>query len=790
MRLRYLCGLVLFASAIAGWHLLPRRELQAGQAETKKGIDNTFDKIIVPFVTKHCVACHGPQKKKANVALHVYKDEKSLLKDRKVWVSVLQMLGAGEMPPPERPRPPVEEVEAFEKAIHDVFEVADRGKRDPGKVTMRRLNRLEYRNTIRDLVGVDFDPTEDFPGDDVGYGFDNIGDVLTVSPVLMERYLAAADAIVKRAIVAGDPPKAPNRPTIAIFLQPRMFPFKEKTPFRSLLENKDTLWASYTLAESGDYVARARVYGQQAGDEPVKFAILINDKQEKIFEVKEDTTKAARFHDVKLALPKGRVKVSVQLLNEFKDPGDENKKRGLFVNQIQLEGPADTRPPSHRKLMAHKEGVSKDDAAREILGRFASGAYRRPATKDEVERLVALVQKAEKSGDKWEQGIQLAMEAVLCSPKFLFRVELDDRPDSAVPHPIADFQLASRLSYFLWSTMPDEELFGLAAKGQLQQSLEAQVRRMLKDPRASALTEGFLTQWLQLRLLRNVNPDPKLFPDFDERLRTSMLKETELCFEAIVQGDRSILELIDSNYTFLNERLGRHYGIVDDIGNPWPKKIKGGEYLQRDKFVKVQLQDNQRGGVLTQASVLTVTSNPTRTSPVKRGKWVLEQILGTPPPPPPPNVPELEEGDKAQLTGSLRQRMEQHRKNPSCANCHAKMDAMGFAFENFDAIGKFRSKDGKFDIDPSGTLPSGQSFKGAGELKQILLTKKDLFARCLVQKMLTYAVGRGLEYYDKGAVDRIVSVMGQSDYRFSTLMVEIAKSDPFRMRRGKEGRSE
>jgi Protein of unknown function (DUF1592)/Protein of unknown function (DUF1588)/Protein of unknown function (DUF1587)/Protein of unknown function (DUF1585)/Protein of unknown function (DUF1595)/Ca-dependent carbohydrate-binding module xylan-binding/Planctomycete cytochrome C len=779
-----MCGLALFATALTGWHFLADRDAHAGQAEARKS--DAFEKVIAPFVAKHCIACHEPKKKKGNLVLTTYKDEKALLKDRKVWTSVLQMLGSGEMPPQERPQPSVDELEAFQQAIYGIFDIADKGKRDPGKVTMRRLNRVEYRNTIHDLVGVDFDPTEDFPADDVGYGFDNIGDVLTVSSVLMERYLAAAEAITKRAIVVGDPPKAPERPTIAIFLQPPLVPFKENTRFRPLFDNKDTLFATYDIRQGGDYIARARVYGQQAGDAPVKFALQVNDKQVAAFDVKEDKEAKAKFFEFKLPLKKGKVKVSAHLLNEFKEPNDESKKRGLFVNQLQLVGPLDNRPPSHLKLMAHTEGASKDDAAREILGRFATKAYRRPATKQEVERLLTLVQKTVKAGDRWEQGIQLAMQAILCSPKFLFRVELDDRPDSAGPHPITDYQLASRLSYFLWNTMPDDELFDLAAKNKLHENLVAQVQRMLKDPRSSTLTENFVTQWLQIRLLRNASPDKKLFPEFDDRLRAAMLKETELCFEAILREDRSILELIDSNWTFLNERLGKHYGIVDNVGNAWPKTVKGGDYLPRDKFVKVTLQGDQRGGVLTQASVLTVTSNPTRTSPVKRGKWVLEQILGTPPPPPPANVPELEEGDQAKLTGSLRQRMEQHRKNPSCANCHTRMDAMGFAFENYDAVGKFRSKDGTFAIDPAGTLPSGQSFKGAGELKKILLGKKDLFARSLGEKMLTYALGRGLEYYDRPAMDRIVAAVGQSDYRISTLVVEITKSDPFRMRRGKD----
>jgi hypothetical protein len=337
--------------------------------------------------------------------------------------------------------------------------------------------------------------------------------------------------------------------------------------------------------------------------------------------------------------------------------------------------------------------------------------------------------------------------------------------------------------------MPDDELFELAGKKQLTANLEAQVRRMLKDPKAKALTENFALQWLQLRRLQTYAPDPKVFPSFTDRLRAAMLKETELFFEAIVAEDRSILDLLDADFTFLNERLARHYGIIDTNGTRAGREPSG-QPIRGEQFVRVRLADGERGGLLTQASVLTVTSNPTRTSPVKRGRWVLEQILGTPPPPPPPDVPELEEDEKAVLSGSLRQRLEQHRANPSCANCHARMDPLGFAFENYDAVGAFRARDGEFPIDPSGTLPDGKSFKGPAELKAVLKEKKGLFARCLAEKMLTYALGRGLEYYDKPTIDRITAALAKDDYRFSTLAVEIAKSDPFRLRRGKGGAHE
>lgn len=383
--------------------------------------------------------------------------------------------------------------------------------------------------------------------------------------------------------------------------------------------------------------------------------------------------------------------------------------------------------------------------------------------------------------------MQRAFMAVLVSPKFLFRLELDDRPDSAEPHPLDEFQLASRLSYFLWNTMPDQELFELAKRGELSKDLDAQVRRMLKDPRSRSLVENFAMQWLQLKRLKTYTPDSKLFPSFNEQLRSAMARETELFMEEIVRDDRSVLEMLDADYTYLNETLARHYGIADTMGNWAGQKPErqGGQQIPRREFVRVSLPHKLRGGLLTQASILTVTSNPTRTSPVKRGRWVLEQILGAPPPPPPPNVPELAEGDKAQLTGSLRQRMEQHRANPACANCHAKMDPLGFAFENYDAIGAFRTKDGEFPIETAGVLPDGKAFQGPGELKSILMEKRGQFTRCLTEKLMIYALGRGLEYYDRRPVMQIQEALAKNDYKFSVLVSEIVKSDPFRLRRGK-----
>jgi len=791
------------------WAACANHSLHASQAPEKPAEKprEDFAKVAIPFLTKHCFHCHGPEKKKADLALHIFKDEQDVLKNRKVWQAVFNMVHAGEMPPEERPRPGLPESEAFLNVIQDIFARADKlAKRDPGRVTMRRLNRVEYRNTIRDLLGVDFDANE-LPPDDVGYGFDNIGDVLTISPFLMERYLASAESIVQRAFPV-EAPKTQTRHVDSRFLEPAVRPDSIGASRAVFTGNLHT---PYKVGQKGEFKLRVRCFAKPLGDEPVRIALELDGKELKKFDVKAVDGKA-EIYEVTLQLKKGEYRGSVRFLNPYseKDPAedktkekekvkekskkeiaknkDQDKKRALHVHWLELVGPTDARPESQQKLLATEPGLDKKAQTRAILTRFASRAYRRPATGPEVDRLVKVVEGVESRGGKWEAGVQLAFQAILCTPKFLFRVELDHRPDSADPHPLDEYQLANRLSYFLWNTMPDDELFALAEKKQLHANLDAQVQRMLKDARSEGMMENFGMQWLQLRTLRTVNPDPKLYPEWDEPLRQAMLKETELFLQTFLNEDRSILDMIDADFTFLNERLARHYGILDTVGNRpgAQKRLPGGKDLRGPAFQRVHLQGEERGGILTHASILTANSNPTRTSPVKRGRWILEQILGTPPPPPPPNVPELPDGEKAQTTGSLRQRMEQHRANPACAVCHARMDPIGFAFENFNGIGKFRAKDGDFPIDSSGVLPNGQKFNGAAELKVILKGKKDLFSRNLTEKMLTYAIGRGLEYYDRNNVETIVAALGRNDYRFSVLVTEIVKSDPFRMRRGKD----
>jgi hypothetical protein len=645
---------------------------------------------------------------------------------------------------------------------------------------MRRLNREEYNNTIRDLVWQDLRPAETFPSDDVGYGFDNIGDVLSISPLLMEKYLSAAETVACAAIAApefaGHQLRIENEQLAAAG--------GEVYGAARILRTNGELGFEYTFGQDGEYLLRARAFGQLAGDEPPKMSFRLDGKDIQTVDVTVSENRP-EVYEVRAKISAGKRRVAVAYVNDFTEPptGDRRRRprdRNLIVTAIEVQGPIGLPkllPISHRRIIAcqsipkHKHS---DECVRTIVSKFAGRAFRRPATKQEVTRLAGIVGMAQKQGDSFERSLQLAVQAVLVSPHFLFRVELDKEPNNPkAKHPVGQYEMATRLSYFLWSSMPDDELFAVAAKGKLQDPkvLQAQVRRMMKNPRARELAQNFGLQWLQLRRLNEAAPNPEQFPSFNQELRDAMREETVRFFEAVVKEDRSVLDFLDGRFTYLNEPLAKHYGIDG---------VKG------EQFRRVELTGNQRRGVLTHASVLTVTSNPTRTSPVKRGKWVLEQILGTPPPPPPPGVPELEE-EKGELKGTLRQRMEQHRINPSCASCHARMDPLGFGLENFDAIGRWRTSEGTFPIDSSGELPGGKRFNGPAELIAILKGQQQQFARSFSEKLLTYAIGRGLESYDNCNVDEIGRRLAENDYRFSALVTEVVLSEPFRMRRGDGG---
>ncbi len=775
-----------------------------------------FAKVGRAFLQKHCIGCHSGKKPKAELSLDVFRDSNSVVRGRKIVENVLKRIAIGDMPPKGRPRPTVLEAEAFTEHVNVLFDYSDRhAKPDPGRVTMRRLNRTEYKNTVRDLVGADFNPTEGFPADGVGHGFDNIGDVLTLSPLLMERYLDAAESIANRVILVTPPPPS-RRYLKGIYLRPGGPKVPQKI-FRPLDPTSDEPVFSGPFTASGAYlkfsadedlILKATLYAEPKGKAPVTVALFILGKQLpkpsteaeiaqlmganvpklgpmqilKTFEITARDAKKPQEIEYPISRIGGISSAGLALVR----PPAGDKPAMLHVRHIWSVGPLETRPKSQMMILASSPNAPPAKKTREVLTRLLRRAYRRPPTTVEIERLTKLVDAVVASGEKWEAGIQRAIQVVLCSPKFLFRVELDDRPTTPDSRPIDEFQLASRLSYFLWSTMPDDELLALAEKKQLAANLDSQVRRMLADPKSSELVKNFAMQWLQIQRLERFAPDAKLFPTFNDRLRAAMLTETEMFFESVMREDRSILELIDADYTFLNEPLAKHYGIADSNGNlvgQKPAQPKG-QPIRGFTFQRVALQGRSRGGLLTQASVLTVTSNPTRTSPVKRGRWVLEQILGESPPPPPPDVPELPTDEKASTGGSLRQRMEAHRKNPSCANCHAKMDPIGFSLENFNAVGAFRTKDGTFDIDASGEFADGTKFSGPEDLKSIVSAKKELFVRCLAEKMLTYALGRGLEYYDRRPIGEIVKHLAANDFKFSVLVTEIVKSDPFRLRRG------
>ena len=1032
-----------------------------GSATVKDPAKLSYQKDVLPLLKKYCYDCHADGVKKGGVEFDKYRSHADLLADRKVWDQSLINIRNREMPPPDKKKQPsLAEREVMQSWIDfEVFKT-DCKNPDPGRVTLRRLNRAEYNNTIRDLVGVNFRPADDFPADDAGYGFDNIGDVLSMPPVLLEKYLTAAERILAQAIVVPaapqlratrlDPKKlegpvetyvgatgtmrmitkaeatmrftsanagehrlrihAAQRiagkdaarmqvlvdgtsvqtvtvtgtleaPTVVEFGLPlsageHSLAFRLDNPLdgpagkgskysrglaievielseppgaaQLLVQGRPTaqrisprqlqggntttspdsprrvsgtkpLTAKFSVARNGEHRLRLATQTRHVAPEQTKMEVRVDGKVIRILDVQGDP-ELANVAELPLPLSAGQHELTLSLLNPYTTPKDSkgrSQTRAFAIEWVEVVEPtpnavlrllpdyllvgynakqlgdgwvalnsveeddvafdfnapregeyalrtlawakpagtntmvltfmrneqilrqvkveADEAAPEHYEakfrltagqhhlrlvVLRNKDGLSPEEAvkwktgkeqkgtvnvhhleiegppeaaaemlpethrriffkratpatapqvAREVIGAFARRAYRRPVTPEEVGRLMKLYELGNQHGETFEGSVQQALKAVLVSPHFLFRGELQPEPDNPKSvHPVNEFSLASRLSYFLWSSMPDEELFALAEKGQLRKNLEAQVRRMMKSPKSKALVENFAGQWLQLRNLAIVQPDKKLFPGFDAKLRVAMQRETELLFENVMREDRSIFEFLTADYTFVNERLAKHYGIAGVTG---------------EEFQRVSLKGTPRAGVLTHASILTLTSNPTRTSPVKRGKWVLENLLATPPPPPAPNVPELD-GQK-QLTGTLRQRMEQHRASPICASCHTKMDAIGFGLENYDGVGAFRSLDAGAPIDPSGELNAAEKFRGPVDLANLLAKqKKEDYVRCMVEKMLTYSLGRGLEYYDRCAMKEIADGLAKRRYTFSGLVLEVVNSVPFQKRRG------
>ncbi|MBY0586508.1 DUF1592 domain-containing protein [bacterium] len=754
-----------FCLAIGLWGLAP---LAAAELPSMASLEIE----IRPFLATYCIACHDGAEAKGGVLLDDIPTVEHFATHRRQWNKVIAQIRAKGMPPADEDQPTdAERAKIVEWLTTAVNHVDCSGDRPPGKPTLRRLNRVEYNNTIRDLLAIDFRPADDFPADDVGEGFDNIGDVLSISPLLLEKYLEASQKIAERAIVVPQPTQNLSE---RIEGEGSRSTSKGQTVDdgkAQLMTTPGELYRMIKFPESGEYHFRLRAYGQQVGNEPARAGIKIDDQQPHLVDVTAVAEQPGEY-DVSLRVEKGKRRVAIAFVNDLFDEAQQ-QDRNLIVDYLQIDGPTAVdkpiTPASHAKVFF--QPIRPDHEAedlRQIIDRFTSRAFRRPATPNELDRLEKLIALARRENEPFERGVQLVVEAVLASPHFLFKMEADNEPDSAQPRELNDFELATRLSYFLWSTMPDDVLWQQALEGTLREpaNFEKQVERMLADDRVLGLVENFAGQWLQLRNLADRSPDRDKFPMWNDQLRSAMRRETELFFASVLRERRQLVEFLDANYTFVNEPLAKHYGI---------------EGIAGEEFRRVELTGQNRGGLLTQASILTITSDPTRTSPVKRGKWVMETILGTPPASAPPNVPEL---DKQRLTGTLRQRMEQHRVNPACATCHDTMDPLGFGLENFDAIGGWRDRDGEYPVDASGKLPDGSTFVGPKQLAQILTQKKDLFLRTVTERMLVYALGRGLEVYDECEVREIVERVSAKGGVFADLVKEITQSRPFRFRNG------
>jgi mono/diheme cytochrome c family protein len=769
------------------------------------------------LVDKYCVTCHNQRTKTGGLVLDTM-DLASPAAGAETWEKVIRKVRGGMMPPVGMPRPDKAALDGLASYLERSIDTAAAAHPNPGRTVLHRLNRAEYGNAIRDLLALDVDVTSLLPADDSAYGFDNIGDVLGVSPMLMERYLSAAWKVSGLAV--GNTKATPTVETFRVRSDLSQNDHIEDLP----IGTRGGLLIRYTFPVDGEYVIQPRLYRETvniirglevAHDLEVTFdgarvhlarfggpddekANYLNptaagDNLETRFRLRMPVK--AGPHLVGVAFLKKSSAPSVELLQPFLreriDPitpvgipevdkvtiegpfnvtgaGDSPSRRRIFACRPSSESrPSDTARPERSEGRA--SGVIEDvSCAKTVLSTLARRAYRRPPTNAEVERLLTFYNSGRRTGGSFDAGIENALAFMLVTPQFLYRFERDPElvPADGV-YALTDLELASRLSFFVWSSIPDDQLLDLAIAGKLRNPgvLDQQVKRMLADERARALGANFAGQWLYLRNLKSLRPDEDVFPDFDDNLRQALQRETEMLFEHVVLTDKSVLELLDADYTFLNERLARHYGIPNVYG---------------DQYRRVAVKDDYRRGLLGQASILTLNSYGNRTSPVTRGKYVLSNILGTPPPSPPANVPPLDEKPGKAL--SMRERMAEHRDNPACSGCHKLMDPIGLALENFDGIGRWRVNDAGARIDASSTLWDGTSIDGPAGLRRAILARPEQFARTATEMLLTYALGRGLEHTDMPVVRSIVRESAAQRYRFSSLVSGIVKSAPFQMR--------
>ena len=797
---------MIAAAALAGAALPGTASAQPGAGRTAASADH-----YGAVVARYCVSCHNERLLTANLTLDQV-DLRQVAAEAELWEKVLQKLQAREMPPVGRPRPDGATYEAFAGWLAENLDAAATERVNPGRSpAVHRLNRAEYTNAVRDLLAVEIDGRELLPADDASYGFDNIGDVLTVSQPLLERYLSAAQRISRLAI--GDPDIGVGE---SIYPASRNFRQDDRMGEELPFGTRGGISVRHTFPVDAEYgirieLQRAIMSGRLKGlgDRAVdltaehRIDVRLDGKLVTSFtvgpadivggidrrgglqatqqlgtELSVRVPVQAGTHAVAVTFPKQTgAAEGLRLPLPTRSFSHNDDSSGLpAISAVTIGGPFDVtgvgEAPSRQRIFGCRPAAASDEerCATAILATLAGRAYRRPVDAADVDPLLQAYRDRRLAGAAFDAGVQAGVASILVNPHFLFRVERD--PDGLAPgavYDIGDQALASRLSFFLWSSIPDEELLGLAERGELSEPgvLASQVGRMLADPRSRALVQNFFGQWLYLRNLGRLQPDAELYPVFDDKLRDAFRRETELFLDSQLREDHSVVDLLRAPYTFLNEHLARLYGVPGVYGS---------------HFRRVQLTDPRRAGLLGHGSILTATSYANRTSPVVRGKFVLESILGAPPPPPPPDVPPLEDAGSADQPRSTRERLEQHRRNPACATCHAKIDPLGFALENFDPIGRWRESDNGVAVDASGATADGTTFDGPVAFREALLARQDQFIATVTRKLLTYALGRGLEHYDQPAVRQIMRQAAEDDYRWSSLIGGIVTSPPFRMR--------
>lgn len=760
-------------------------------AVLRLGADSDFKDTIQPLLEDYCYDCHGDGSSKGDFSMDEFDDLSKHLDDVDHWLAVWRNVRSQIMPPPKKDQPGLAERRSLLKWIEGRVFKLDPANPDPGRVTIRRLNRVEYHYAVKDLLGVDYDTRENFPADDTGYGFDTIGDVLSISPLHMEKYLEAASAIVEMALPKGAEARIPERMFSGRNFR-RTGEAKQRAdwlPFKQ--ESTVTLTGEVPAPGTYEVSLRYAIRGaSEATDQRAVLELLAGGRGIASRSMGWDQSESLLLSG-NVKLEKGANEFSVKVTPQA-PAGEGQAEQSVFLQEVKIRGPVEGNYKEYAKgyRMIMVDGPAPQDLrerevyARKIMRSFVSRAFRRPLDNVTVARLVAMAMEVDQSpGMTFEDGIKHAMTAVLASPRFLFRAEIQPEPNNEGKVVLLDeYALASRLSFFLWSSLPDDELLSLAFKNELRKNLRSQVERMLADPRSRRFVDHFVGQWLQTRDLEVIPIDAARVIGtrdqgeanriFNEVLRRDMKLESELFFEFVLKKDRPIKELLSARYSFLNERLADFYGVSG---------VRGGEHRLVDLH-----EHPQRGGVLGQGSFLVVTSNPTRTSPVKRGLFVLDNILGTPAPPAPPNVPELEETDhNGGKTKTMRQMMEVHREKPLCASCHQRMDPIGLGLENFNAIGQFRSTEGGQPIDTAGELITGETFSDVAGLKTVLAdSRTDDFYRCLTEKLLTYAIGRGPEYFDAVTIETIMGRLNRGEGTLKDLVIAIIESAPFQKRRG------